>query len=78
MNRITKIKMSLCKFANQTLAVLDLNFAPILTIKDRNVLIGGIGSCTDRLFCKQSIRKCTVVGHNDLGSKNENGSYSGW
>lgn len=69
--------MNLCEFANQTLAIADFNFPPILAIKDRNVLTGGIGSCADRLLCKRSIRKCLVVGHNDIGSKLDNGSYSG-
>lgn len=69
--------MALCEFANQTLVVLDLNFSPILSIHDQNVLTGGIGSCVDRLLCKKEIRKCTIIGHNDLGSKQANGSYSG-
>ena len=69
--------MNLCEAANQTLVIADLNFAPILTIKDRNRLTGGMGMCVDRLLCKKSVRKCLVVGHNDLGSKQENGSYYG-
>ena len=49
-----------------------------MAVKGDNEMIGLIGKTFDGLFIKKSLRKCKLIGEENLGEKvGENGTYNG-
>lgn len=67
--------MRFCRFFNHTIISIDTKIKEILSI-DKNCIVGALGDCLDRILERPKYRKCRIIGHNQLGQKFENGSYS--
>ena len=36
-----------------------------------------LGRCIDRLLVRKELRKCSIIGHREMGVKLDNGTYTG-
>lgn len=61
--------MVLCKWPNETLAVININVEKYMAILRKNEIVGVIGRAFDGLLAKKHLRQCTVIGEENLGTK---------
>lgn len=49
----------------------------IVSVGNKNMVVGMLGKCIDKFLCSIKKRKCRIIGHHSTGTKYENGTYSG-